>query len=101
MLDAIRIYLAIAETGSLSQVARQENLAVSSVSRKLDTLEADLGFKLFNRSSRRMMLTDAGEQFLPRAKNIKVAEAQYLQSVHIGKNLCIQFICSFCSGIRR
>lgn len=70
MLDAIRIYLAIAETGSLSQVARQEDIAVSSVSRKLDALEADLGFKLFNRSSRRMMLTDAGEQFLPRAKNI-------------------------------
>jgi len=70
MLDAIRIYLAIAETGSLSQVARHENIAVSSVSRKLDALEADLGFKLFNRSSRRMMLTDAGEQFLPRAKNI-------------------------------
>ena len=70
MLDAIRIYLAITETGSLSKVARQENIAVSSVSRKLDTLEADLGFKLFNRSSRRMMLTDAGEQFLPRAKNI-------------------------------
>jgi DNA-binding transcriptional LysR family regulator len=70
MLDAIRIYLAIAETGSLSQVARQKDIAVSSVSRKLDTLEADLGFKLFNRSSRRMMLTDAGEQFLPRAKNI-------------------------------
>ncbi len=70
MLDAIRIYLAIAETGSLSKVARLENIAVSSVSRKLDTLEADLGFKLFNRSSRRMMLTDAGEQFLPRAKNI-------------------------------
>lgn len=70
MLDAIRIYLAIIETGSLSKVARKEGIAVSSVSRKLDALEADIGFKLFNRSSRRMMLTDAGEQFLPRAKNI-------------------------------
>ena len=70
MIDAIRIYLAITECGSLSKVAKQEDMAVSSVSRKLDTLEADLGFKLFNRSSRRMMLTDAGEQFLPRAKNI-------------------------------
>ncbi len=70
MLDAIRIFLAITETGNLSQVARQEDTAVSSISRKLDSLEADLGFKLFNRSSRRMMLTDAGEQFLPRAKNI-------------------------------
>ncbi|MFO1387954.1 LysR substrate-binding domain-containing protein [Cellvibrio sp.] len=70
MIDAIRIFLAIAEHGSLSRVARQETIAVSSVSRKLDTLEADLGFKLFNRSSRRLLLTDAGEQFLPRARNI-------------------------------
>ena len=70
MIDAMRIYLAIAESGSLSRVAQLENIAVSSVSRKLDALEDDLGFKLFNRSSRRMLLTDAGEQFLSRAKNI-------------------------------
>jgi DNA-binding transcriptional LysR family regulator len=72
MLDAIRIYLAVAETGSLSKVAKTKGLAVSSISRKIDTLETELGFKLFNRNSRLVMLTDAGEQFLQRAKNILV-----------------------------
>ncbi|RYY76673.1 MAG: LysR family transcriptional regulator [Gammaproteobacteria bacterium] len=72
MLDAIRIYLAVAETGNLSKVAKARGLAVSSISRKIDSLETELGFKLFNRNSRMVMLTDAGEQFLQRAKNILV-----------------------------
>ena len=72
MLDAIRIYIAVAETGNLSKVAKARGLAVSSISRKIDALEAELGFKLFNRNSRLVMLTDAGEQFLQRAKNILV-----------------------------
>jgi len=70
MLDAIRIYLAVVNSGSLSKVAKDEGIAVSSVSRKIDALEAELGFKLFHRTSRLVMLTDSGEQFLPRAKNI-------------------------------
>ncbi|MES2935211.1 MAG: LysR family transcriptional regulator [Pseudomonadota bacterium] len=73
MFDAIRIFLAVTDTGNLSKVARERGLAVSSVSRKIDVLEAELGFKLFHRSSRLLMLTDAGEQFLPRARSI-VAE---------------------------
>ncbi len=72
MLDAIRIFLAVVNTGSLSKVAKNEMIAVSSVSRKIDSLEAELGFKLFHRSSRLVMLTDSGEQFLPRAKNILI-----------------------------
>ena len=72
MLDAIRIFIAVAETGNLSKVAKARGLAVSSISRKIDALETELGFKLFNRNSRLVMLTDAGEQFLQRAKNILV-----------------------------
>jgi DNA-binding transcriptional LysR family regulator len=70
MLDEIRIFLAVVESGNLSKVAKEEHMAVSSVSRKIDALETELGFKLFHRTSRLVMLTDAGEQFLPRAKNI-------------------------------
>lgn len=70
MLDAIRIYLAVVNAGSLSKVAKDEGIAVSSVSRKIDALETELGFKLFHRTSRLILLTDSGEQFLPRAKNI-------------------------------
>lgn len=70
MLDEIRIFLAVVESGNLSKVAKLEDMAVSSVSRKIDSLETQLGFKLFHRTSRMVMLTDSGEQFLPRAKNI-------------------------------
>ncbi|GGY73906.1 LysR family transcriptional regulator [Cellvibrio zantedeschiae] len=70
MLDAIRVFLAVVNTRSLSKVAKDEGIAVSSVSRKIDALETELGFKLFHRTSRLVMLTDSGEQFLPRAKNI-------------------------------
>lgn len=70
MLDSIEIFLAIVAAGNLSKVAKDKDIAVSSVSRKVDALEAELGVKLFHRSSRLVMLTDSGEQFLPRAKNI-------------------------------
>lgn len=70
MLDAIRIFLAVASSGNLSEVARREGVAASSISRKIDALEEELGFKLFLRSSRLIALTDAGEQFLPRANAI-------------------------------
>ena len=70
MFDAIQIFLEVHEAGSLSAVAKKHNVAVSSISRKIDALESELGIKLFHRSSRRLLLTDSGEQFLPRAKNI-------------------------------
>ncbi|MBC3911023.1 LysR family transcriptional regulator [Undibacterium umbellatum] len=70
MFDAIQIFLEVHEAGSLSAVAKKHNVAVSSISRKIDALESELGIKLFHRSSRRLLLTDTGEQFLPRAKNI-------------------------------
>lgn len=67
MLDAIRLFLAVAETGSLTKVAKLHAMAISSVSRKIDGLEEELGFKLFHRTSRVILLTDSGEEFLPRA----------------------------------
>ncbi|MES2076782.1 MAG: LysR substrate-binding domain-containing protein [Pseudomonadota bacterium] len=75
MLDGIRIFLAVAAAGSLSQVARGSAVAVSSVSRKIDALEKELGVKLLHRSTRMLLLTDAGEQFLPRARAI-IAELE-------------------------
>ena len=70
MLDDLRTFLAVADARSFSKVANTQDVAVSSVSRKIEVLEAALGAKLFHRTSRVVMLTDAGEQFLPRARNI-------------------------------
>ena len=78
MIDALRCLIAVVEHGSLSRAAAQLEMAVSSVSRKLDGLEAQLGARLLVRSSRHVVLTDAGERFLPRARNIlaELAEGQ-------------------------
>ena len=76
MIDALHSFLAVASTGSFSRVAKAQAVAVSSVTRKIDWLEAEIGTRLFHRSSRRVMLTDAGEQFMPRARNILAELAQ-------------------------
>lgn len=70
MIDGLQCLVAVVETGSLSRAAAQLEIAISSVSRKLDALEAELGARLLLRSSRQVILTDAGERFLPRARNI-------------------------------
>jgi len=76
MIDALNSFLAVASSSSFSQVAKTQAVAVSSVTRKIDWLEAEIGTRLFHRSSRRVMLTDAGEQFVPRARNILAELAQ-------------------------
>lgn len=70
MIDELRVFVAVVDAGSLSKAARLKDLAVSSVTRKIDHLEAELGVKLLRRSSRAMMLTDAGQQFIVSARHI-------------------------------
>lgn len=70
MIDALKCFVAAVEYGSLSKAAEQLEMTVSSVSRKINTLEQDLRARLLLRNSRQLVLTDAGERFLPRAKNI-------------------------------
>ena len=81
MIDALNSFIAVASSNSFSQVAKSQSVAVSSVTRKIDWLEAEMGTRLFRRSSRRVMLTDAGEQFLPRARNILAELAQAKDAV--------------------
>lgn len=81
MIDALPTFVAVASAGSFSKVARSQGVAVSSVSRRVDWLEAELGAKLFSRSSRRLVLTDAGEQFLPRARGIIADMAEAKESL--------------------
>lgn len=70
MLDNIQAFLDVHKAGTFSAAAKLHNVAVSSVSRQVDALEKSLGVALFQRSSRRLLLTDAGAQFLPRAQLI-------------------------------
>lgn len=78
MLDSLPTFVAVAESGSFSATARSLGVAVSSITRRIEQLEGGLGAPLFVRSSRRLVLTDAGEHLLPRAQAIlaEVADAR-------------------------
>src|ERR1700754_2341810 len=77
-LEAMSIVLAVVEAGSLSAAARQQKTPLATVSRKVSDLEAHLQTKLFNRSSRALVPTDAGRSYIAASKRIlaDVAEAE-------------------------
>ena len=58
-LEAMSIVLAVAEAGSLSAAARRLNTPVATASRKITELEEHLHAKLFERSARKLRLTDS------------------------------------------
>jgi DNA-binding transcriptional LysR family regulator len=68
--EAMSIVLAVAEAGSLSAAARRLNTPVATASRKITELEAHLRARLFDRSARKLMLTDAGLSFVAASKRI-------------------------------
>jgi DNA-binding transcriptional LysR family regulator len=69
-LEGMSIVLAVAEAGSLSAAARRQKMPLATVSRKVSELEAHLRTKLFNRSSRALVPTDAGLSYIAAAKRI-------------------------------
>jgi DNA-binding transcriptional LysR family regulator len=69
-LDAMSIFLAVVEAGSLSAAARRLNTPLATVSRKISELESHLHTKLFSRSNRTLVLTDAGSSYVAACKRI-------------------------------
>lgn len=69
-LDAMQIFVRIAEAGSFVAVANQLDLDRSVVTRQISALEKSLGTKLINRTTRRIGLTTAGAAYLERCRVI-------------------------------
>ena len=69
-LEAMSVIVAVTETGSLSAASRRLKSPVTTVSRKVAELEARLKAQLFQRTSRRMTLTDAGRSYIDACKRI-------------------------------
>ena len=77
-LDAMSLFVATAEAGSLSAAGRRAGMPLATVSRKLSDLEKHLGTRLLNRSTRRLTLTDSGQSYLVACRRIldEVSEAE-------------------------
>ena len=69
-LETMSTFVAVVEAGSLSAAARQLKAPLTTVSRKVSELECHLRTKLFSRSSRQLVLTDAGSSYLTACKRI-------------------------------
>jgi len=63
-LRGIESFVRSAELGSFSAAARRLSMTAGGVSKNVGRLEADMGVRLFQRSTRKLTLTEAGEQFL-------------------------------------
>lgn len=68
--EDVRLYLAVAETGSLSAAARKLRLGQPTMSRRIAELEAQLGYPLFRRGVRGVALSPEGLRLLEPARRM-------------------------------
>jgi len=69
-LESMSVIIAVTETGSLSAASRRLKSPLATVSRKVADLESRLNAQLFQRTSRRLALTEAGRSYIDACKRI-------------------------------
>lgn len=65
-LEALKLFVRTAQTGSFSRAGRDMGLSQPVASRTIAALEREVGAALFTRTTRAVVLTDAGQEFLTR-----------------------------------
>ena len=81
-LNALELFVAAAEAGSLSKAARRTAVPLPTLSRRVRKLENDLGVRLLDRGSRGLALTPAGTQLLADAAPALATLSQAEQRIH-------------------
>jgi DNA-binding transcriptional LysR family regulator len=87
----LRAFLAIAEAKTFTAGAKRVNVTQAAISMQIRQLELELGLQLFTRTPRRVILTEAGEYLLERARSIlrehdtAVSEIAELGGVEYGR----------------
>lgn len=76
----LRYFLAVVETGNFTRAAERVFVTQPTLSAGIKKLEQQIGHNLFERTNRRVFLTDAGTRFLPRARAI-IHECNVAQQV--------------------
>jgi len=86
-LRAMQVYIAVVETGSFVAAADRLDTSNAAVSRHVAALEDHLGARLLNRTTRRLSMTDIGQEFFNRAQAIlgDVADAEAIAGQNSAK----------------
>jgi DNA-binding transcriptional LysR family regulator len=69
-VDAIRLFVRLVECGSFSAVGREEGIGQPAVSKQISALEQHLGAQLVLRTSRQVVITEAGQSFYESARQL-------------------------------
>lgn len=69
-LDAMSIFIAVADAGSLTAAARRLGMPLATVSRKVAELESHLNTRLLHRTTRQLSLTEAGSSYVAACRRI-------------------------------
>lgn len=72
LLRAMRVFIRVVDEGGFAKAARALDMAPAVVTRVVAELETHLGARLMNRTTRRIALTDVGEAYLERARQIVI-----------------------------
>ncbi|MEW1658060.1 MULTISPECIES: LysR family transcriptional regulator [unclassified Streptomyces] len=83
-LNAVRTFVAVADTGQFQKAAVDLSLTQQAVSKRIGALERELGVRLFTRTARGAGLTIDGQAFLPHARALLQAEERAAASVRPG-----------------
>lgn len=67
-ISVLQLFVEVMRQGSFAAVARERNLDPSSVSRAIASLEAELGIRLFQRTTRQLSPTEAGTTYFERVE---------------------------------
>lgn len=80
-LRQIRCFVAVATEKSFAHAAKRLSVSAPALSQTISVLEGDLGLPLFDRTTRRVTLTRAGEKLLAKAHQLELAAKSFSDEV--------------------
>ena len=88
-LHEIEVFVAVAEAGSFAKAGRRLHVSPPAVTRAISALEDRLGARVFNRTTRSLMITDVGQRFLESARRI-LADLDTAEMEAVGETISPQ-----------
>ena len=84
-LAAMRVFITVADAGSLSAAARRVGAPLTTVSRKVMALEERVGVRLITRTTRRLALTEPGRRYLETCRRV-IADLDEAEQSLVGEH---------------
>ena len=85
-IEHLKLFTRLAVTKNISQAGQEYSLSPAVASAYINKLEAGLGVRLLNRTTRKVSLTEAGHAFLPHAEEVLASVAAARAAVGSGEN---------------